>query len=52
MVAVSPFFATTRLLNEIRSTRARLEATRGAATSQPSKTETATHVPRPHRKPK
>jgi hypothetical protein len=52
MVAVSPFFATTRLLNEIRSIRARAEDSRPESTVPTAKREDTAHTSKPQRKPK
>jgi hypothetical protein len=52
MVAESPFFATTRLLNEIRSIRARAEDSRPEPTAPTGKREDTAHSSQPQRKPK
>jgi hypothetical protein len=52
MVAVSPFFATTRLLNEIRSVRARAEESQNATSAATAKRPAAAATPRSRRKPK
>jgi hypothetical protein len=50
MVAVSPFFATTRLLNEIRTARAQSEDARSDAAQ--NKRDGATPAAKPRRTPK
>ena len=50
MVAVSPFFATTRLLNEIRNARAQSEDARSDAAQ--AKREEETRDAKPRRAPK
>ena len=50
MVAVSPFFATTRLLNEIRTVRAQSEDSRPE--SHPKKQDESNRAAQPRRTPK
>lgn len=52
MVAVSPFFATTRLLNEIRSVRTRAEESQPETSAQTPKREDTAPVAKTRRKPK
>lgn len=52
MVAVSPFFATSRLLNEIRSVRTRGEDSQAETTAKPAAREETAQPAKPRRKPK